>query len=100
MARDPEIEGIFTIADDAMQGLWALHMYLKASTEIADGQNIVPHLPENVFQMTHHWQRFYDRNELVEAIRDSSIELLLGRASLISLVAISEAAMSGIRDRP
>jgi hypothetical protein len=99
MARDSEIEAIFTTADDAMQGLWALHMYLKAATNATDEQSIVPRLPEKNFQLTHEWLRLYDPKELVRAIRDTGIDFLLSRASLVSLVAISEAALDGMNAR-
>jgi len=93
MRRDTEIEGVFTTADDAIQGLWALHMYLKAAADIADGREIARNLPQQFFQLTHHWKRFYDTEELVAAIRETGIDFLLCRASLVSLVAISEAAL-------
>src|SRR2546428_277453 len=97
--RDAKIEGIFTTADDAMQGLWALHMYLKAATDIAEGQSIALRLPQQVFPLTHDWLRFYDPKELVGAIRETGIDFLLSRASLVSLVAISEAALDRMNAR-
>jgi hypothetical protein len=99
MARDSQIEAIFTTADDAMQGLWALHMYLKAATDTTDEQSIGRSLPEKVFQLTHEWFRSYDPKELVRAIRDTGIDFLLSRASLVSLVVISEAAVGGMNAR-
>lgn len=99
MARDSKIETIFTAADDAMQGLWALHMYLKAATDTTGPQSIVPRLPDKGFQLTHEWFRFYDPKELVREIRDTGIEFLLSRASLVSLVTISEAALGDMNAR-
>jgi hypothetical protein len=99
MGRDSEVEAIFTSADDAMQGLWGLHMFLKAAMDATDEQSIVGRLPENAFQLSHEWLRFYDRKELVRAIRDTGIDFLLSRSSLVSLVVISEAALDGINAR-
>jgi hypothetical protein len=82
-----------------MQGLWALHMYLKAATDTTDEQSIGRSLPEKVFQLTHEWFRSYDPKELVRAIRDTGIDFLLSRASLVSLVVISEAAVGGMNAR-
>jgi hypothetical protein len=99
MARDPEIEAVFITADDAMQGLWALHTYLKVATDATEEQSIVSRLPEKNFQLTHEWLRFYEPQELVRAIRDIGIDFLISRTSLVSLVAISEAALSGMNAR-
>jgi hypothetical protein len=99
MARDSEIKAIFNNADDAMQGLWALHMYLKAATDTTDEQRIVARLPQKAFQLTHEWLRIYDPEELVRAIRDTGIDFLLSRSSLVSLVVISEAALGGMNTR-
>jgi len=99
MARDAEVEAIFTTADDAMQGLWALHMYLKAAADATDEQSIVVRLPEKAFQLTHEWLRLYDPKDLVRAIRDTGIDFLLSRSTLVSLVAISEAALDSMNAR-
>jgi hypothetical protein len=99
MARDSEVEAIFTTADDAMQGLWALHRYLKAATDTTDEQSVVARLPEKAFQLTHEWLRSYDPKELVRAIRDTGIDFLLSWSSLVSLVVISEAALDGMNAR-
>jgi len=99
MPRDAEIEGIFTAADDAMQGLWALHMYLKSATDLTDGQSVAASLPQQFFPMTHHWVRLYDPHELVGAIHDTGVDFLLSRSSLVSLVAIFEAALDRMNAR-
>ena len=43
MARDQEIEAIFTTADDQMQGLWGLHRCLKAATDSAAPEALIPY---------------------------------------------------------
>jgi hypothetical protein len=48
MSRDPIVEEIFLTADDAIQGLWGLHSYVKAAVKTADRDgrnNICPVVP-------------------------------------------------------
>lgn len=92
MARDQHTEAIFTTADDQMQGLWALHRYLKASTDITEPDVLLQLLPQDVFQLTHEWSRFYDPKEMVEAVCQMR-EFLLCRQSLVALVTVCEAAL-------
>jgi len=85
MARDQQIEAIFTTADDQMQGLWGLHSYLKAATDITSPEKLIPYLPQGVFRLTHYWVRGYDPDGMVWAMSDTGIDFLLSRSSLVSL---------------
>lgn len=93
MARDAQIEAIFTTADDQMQGLWGLHTYLKTATDITAPEKLIPFLPQGVFHLTHFWLRGYEPRELVRAMSDTGTDFLLSRSSLVSLVTICEAAL-------
>src|SRR5262249_20006132 len=92
MTRNQHIEGIFTTADDQMQGLWGLHRYLKAAMHLAEPNAIVHLLPRDVFPLTHEWGRFYDPNEMVAEVAEMG-EFLLARQSLVALVTLCEAAL-------
>jgi hypothetical protein len=91
--RNPTVEAIFTTADDAMQGLWGLHMYVNAAVVKCDRPVMLTMLPEQRFPVTHEWQRKYDREELVSEM-DSVFEFVHCRNSVVALVAIFEAAVS------
>ena len=82
-----------------MQGLWGVHRCLKAATDVAPQENLARLLPQGAFQLTHQWARTYDANELVQAIYDIGIDFLLSRSSLVSLVAICEAALNRFNTR-
>jgi hypothetical protein len=99
MARNSQIEGIFTTADDQMQGLWGLHSYLKVATEITAREKLIPYLPQGAFPFTHHWSRNYQASEMVRAMSDTGIDFLLSRSSLVSLVTICEAALDRFNSR-
>jgi len=99
MARDQEIEAIFTTADDQMQGLWGLHRYLKTATDITAPEKLVPFLPQGAFHLTHYWLRGYEPGEMVRAMSDTGLDFLLSRSSLVSLVTICEAALRRFNDR-
>lgn len=94
MARDGRIEAIFTTADDQMQGLWALHRYLKAATDLTRPETLAPYFPPRAFRLTHTWSRNYNPLELTQAISDTGIDFLLSRSSLVALVTICEAALA------
>jgi hypothetical protein len=92
MARDQYTEAIFTTADDQMQGLWGLHRYLKAATDITEPDALLPLLPRDAFPLTHEWGRFYDPKEMVEEVCQMR-EFLLCPQSLVALVTVCEAAL-------
>ncbi len=56
-------------------------------------------LPQGTFQLTHHWARNYDPEELVTEICSTGIEFLLSRSSLVSLVTLCEAALKRFNQR-
>jgi hypothetical protein len=98
MSRDPIIEEIFLTADDAMQGLWGLHSYVKAAVETADREEMKQRLPSGSFRLTHEWVRYYDRDELVKEMDDVFV-FVHARNSLVGLVAIFEGAVLRLNER-
>ena len=99
MARDTTIESIFTTADDAMQGLWGLHVFTKAALDVADRHELIGKLPQSMFMLTHEWPRVYDPSDLIRQMDDAGVEFLHSRASLVSLVAVFEAAARRFNER-
>jgi len=92
MTRDTRTEAIFTTADDQMQGLWGFHCYVKAATDIVEPDALLNQLPHKAFRLTHEWVRYYDPKEMAVAVSQMH-EVLLCRQSLLTLVAVGEAAL-------
>ena len=98
MAGDDEIQKSFETADDAMQALWGLHSYVRAAESISSRDEILARLPHGTFQMTHHWQRIYSPEELVDEMQ-KVFEFVHSRSSLTALVALFEAATERFIER-
>ena len=92
MARDGPTEAIFTTADDQMQGLWGFHRYVQAATDVTPPDSLLHRLPQNTFQLTHEWGRYYDPKEMADRVCEMR-EFLLCRQSLLGLVSVCEAAL-------
>jgi hypothetical protein len=92
VARDERTEAIFTTADDQMQGLWGFHRYVQAATDITKPDALLHRLPQDMFQLTHEWGRFYDPKEMADRVGQMR-EFLLCRQSLLGLVSVCEAAL-------
>jgi hypothetical protein len=84
MARDGVIEKEFLAADDAIQGLWGLHRLADAAFHVADLQRLVSSLPDGRFKLTHEWERYFGRDELVTVMRNIA-QPVQCRASLVLL---------------
>jgi hypothetical protein len=98
MSRDARTEAIFTTADDQMQGLWGLHRYLKAATDIIEPDALLHRLPQDNFPLTHEWGRFYDRKVMADEVCQMR-EFLLCRQAIVGLVYICEAALWRLNER-
>lgn len=92
MSRNPVVENVFLTADDAIQGLWGLHSFVNAAVDVADRSQIESRLPSGSFQMTHEWERFYQRDELIKEM-DNVFEFIHCRNSLVLLVSVFEGAL-------
>ena len=98
MSRDETIENTFLVADDAIQGLWGLHSFVRAAVDSADRTAIKDHLPPGAFQLTHEWARFYQPEELVKEM-DNVFEFIHCRNSLVLLASVFEGAVRRFNDR-
>jgi hypothetical protein len=67
MARGAEIQRIFEVADDAMQGVVGYWLYSRACYESSNAEEISERLPETL-PITPDWVRYYDKADLVREI--------------------------------
>jgi hypothetical protein len=67
--RDPEIQRIFEITDDAFHGLLGFHLFTDAAVSSAPDTTIRIALPRDQIWITPDWNRFYDREELLFLMR-------------------------------
>jgi hypothetical protein len=82
MTRDGRTKAIFTTADDQMQGLWGFHRYVQAATDITEPNSLLHLLPQNTFQLTHEWGRYYDAKEMAnQFINCASFSCAANRSS-------------------
>ncbi|NIN01083.1 MAG: hypothetical protein GTO24_24235 [candidate division Zixibacteria bacterium] len=89
MPRNLDIQRIFEIADDSLQGLLGYYLYTTSATECAQQNCILSKLPEDRIPITHAWDRFYQPNELI-AIMENVFVSYQTRVCLAAMVNIFE----------
>lgn len=95
MDRDKETQEIFEIADDSLQGIIGYQMYVSAMENAADHQRIMTNLPDQKFQMTFSWIRYYSKQTLLEAFKSPKLELYLSKILLVAMTGVFEASLVG-----
>lgn len=97
--RDSQIVAMFEAADDGLQGIAGLHIYINAVHEFAMGRlaGFDTHAVVNL-RITHEWARSYRLKEFI-AEMTNCFEFMHCRSSLLSLVAIFEIALRRFRRR-
>jgi len=91
MPRNLDIQRVFEISDDSLQGLLGYYLYVVNSARCSTGDCIRHNLPKKVIPITHAWDRHYSPQELVDTME----KLLLPyqtRTSLVAMVNIFEVA--------
>jgi len=98
--RDPDIEKIFEVADDSLQGVLGYHFYVTAIQEVADLERVWTYLPDNpsdphnpVIPHTFSWDRYYRKEDLTIAMKNPFFELYQSRISLLAMVSVFEVAL-------
>jgi hypothetical protein len=91
MSRDPDIQRIFEIADDSLQGLLGYYLYARSAAECAQQDCILSTLPEDRIPITHAWDRFYGPNKLVTIMEKVFVHYQT-RVCLVAMVNIFEVA--------
>jgi len=93
MKRDPDIQRVFEIADDSLQGVLGYHLYVAAMQEDVDIEGIQKHLPDRSIPMTFSWVRFYSKQDLIRAFKSPFFELFQSRISLVAITNVFEVAL-------
>jgi len=93
MKRDSDIQRVFEIADDSLQGVLGYHLYTIAAQKSADIEKVAMHLPDNKIRITFDWIRFYNKQELMDLFTSPFFELFQSRISLIATTNVFEAAL-------
>jgi hypothetical protein len=94
MKRDSDIQRVFEIADDSLQGVLGYHFYTVAAQKSADVGKVSTYLPPQL-PMTFEWVRFYIKQDLVNLFTSPFFELFQSRISLIATTNVFEAALTG-----
>ena len=93
MNRDTEIQRIFEIADDSLQGVLGYHLYVTAMQTEASVEKIWKHLPDESIPHTFSWIRFYRKQDLTNAFRPPVFQFFQSRVSLLAMTTVFEVAL-------
>lgn len=98
--RNQEIQRIFEIADDSLQGVLGYHFYVMALYRYADFNKIETYLPStskvagvDAFPHTFSWDRYYHRKELIFTFLPPFFEFYQSRVSLTAIVSVFDDAL-------
>jgi hypothetical protein len=91
LARDPEIQKIFEITDDSLQGLLGYFYYVINAIGWAPVFGIFNTLPKDQIPLTHEWDRNYDRQELILEMNKSFVAYQT-RTTIVAMVNVFEVA--------
>jgi hypothetical protein len=93
MARNSEIQNVFEIADDSLQGVLGNHYYVMALYQQRERAKLLESLPQVAIPHTFSWIRYYDRADLINSL-EPILEFVQSRQSLVAMVCVFEAALS------
>jgi len=93
MARNQEIQKIFEIADDSLQGVLGYHLYVSGMQNSVDVGKVWKYLPSKVIPHTFSWVRYYHKKDLTDTLA-KIFEWYQSRISLIAMENVFEAALS------
>ena len=93
MGRDKDIQHVFEIADDSLQGVLGYHLYVIAIQLAADTEKVMENLPADRIPMTFSWVRFYQKEDLIEAFKLPVFQIYQSRISLIAIVNVFDVAL-------
>jgi len=95
MSRDPDILRVFEITDDSLQGVLGYHLYVTAMQQVTDVEKIKENLPVKQIPITFSWDRFYQKQDLVDAFKLPVFEIYQSRITLIAIVNVFDVALAG-----
>lgn len=94
MNRDPAIQKAFEVADDSLQGVLGYHLYTIAAQRASDRKRVGEYLPDDRIPITFAWDRFYNKQELVDLFSSNFFELIQARISLIYATSVFDDVLS------
>jgi len=94
MKRDSDIQRVFEIADNSLQGVLGYHFYTMAAQKSADAIKIATYLPDDKIPMTFEWVRQYNKQELIDLSTTPFFELVQSRVSFIYIVNVFDATLT------
>lgn len=86
MARNKDVQRVFKIADDSLQGVLGHYIYVIALHAAAANEKIAANLPPERIPMTFSWDRFYKKEDLISAFKLIEFQIYQARISLITIV--------------
>lgn len=92
MGRNLDIQKVFEIADDSLQGVLGYHFYIIAMQKCVDVKKIWEHLPNISIPHTFTWKRYYQKQDLTDTLKPI-FEYYQSRISLIAMVNVFEVAL-------
>jgi len=97
LVRNHEIQRIFEIADDSLQGVLGYHYYVMAINACANAIEISEYLPsisgQEAIPHTFTWIRFYRKKDLINTFRPPFFEYYQSRISLTAMISVFEDAL-------
>ncbi len=94
MKRDPEIQRAFEVADDSLQAIQGYHLYVIAAQKSSDREKIAEHFPNVGIRITPGWDRYYDKNGLINLFSSDIFEPIQAQVSLIYVVSVFDDLLS------
>ena len=86
--RDRDIQSVFEVADDSLQGILGHYLYVVAMQTAINSEKLMENLPNERIPMTFSWDRFYQKQDLVQTFKPPVFEFYQTRISLISIVTV------------
>lgn len=95
MSRDKDIQHVFEVADDSLQGVLGHYLFVIALHGAAEKEKVSISLPPGRIPMTFSWDRFYRKEDLINAFKLIEFQIYQARLSLSTIVNVFEVALKG-----
>lgn len=92
MDRNLDIQKVFEIADDSLQGVLGYHLYIIAIQKGVNVKKIWKYLPDTAIPHTFSWNRYYQKQDLTDTLTPI-FEYYQSRISLMAMVNVFEVAL-------
>jgi len=92
MDRNQDIQKVFEIGDDSLQGVLGYNFYVNALQKSTNLKKLMEYLPDNVIPHTFSWDRYYQKEDLSNTLK-TIFEFYQSRISLIAMVNVFEVTL-------